>query len=137
MFSGERTEDDEACGTIYVLRSKSDHPMVSANRELVHKIGVTNLPVEKGIAGAPPQTTFLMVPVEIVATCQLFNISRSRLENLIHRVIESARLDIEIPDRFGRSVVPLFVIDEAVERIKDGTMTNYTYHPDSAALVRG
>lgn len=143
LFSDERAEDDEASGTIYVLRSKSDHPMVSSNRELVHKIGVTNLPVEKRIAGAPLQTTFLMAPVEIVATYQLFNISRTRLENLIHRVFEPARLDIEIPDRFGRPVVPrewflvpLFVIDEAVERIKDGTITEYAYDPGTASLSR-
>lgn len=143
LFSNERTEEDEASGTIYVLRSKSDHPMVSANRDLVHKIGVTNLPVEKRIAGAALQTTFLMAPVEILATYQLFNISRTHLENLIHRVFEPARLDIEIPDRFGRPVVPrewflvpLFVIDEAVERIKDGTITEYVYDPRNAALVQ-
>lgn len=143
LFSGERAEDDKASGTIYVLRSKSDHPMVSANRELVHKIGVTNLDVEKRIAGAQLQTTFLMAPVEIVATYQLFNISRTRLENLIHRVFEPARLDIQIADRFGRPVVPrewflvpLFVIDEAVEKIRDGTITEYVYDPGSAALKR-
>jgi hypothetical protein len=141
LFSGERAEGDEASGAIYVLRSKSDHPMVSANRELVHKIGVTNLDVEKRIAGAQLQTTFLMAPVEIVATYQLFNISRTRLENLIHRVFEPARLDIQIADRFGRPVVPrewflvpLFVVDEAVEKIKDGTITDYVYDPGSASL---
>lgn len=143
LFSGERAEDDEASGTIYVLRSKSDYPMVSANRELVHKIGVTNLDVEKRIAGAQLQPTFLMAAVEIVATYQLFNISRTRLENLIHRVFEPARLDIQIADRFGRPVVPrewflvpLFVIDEAVEKIRDGTITDYVYDPGSAALKR-
>lgn len=143
LFSGEKAEDDEASGTIYVLRSKSDHPMVSANRNLVHKIGVTNLDVEQRIAGAQLQPTFLMAGVEIVATYQLFNISRTRLENLIHRVFEPAKLDIQIPDRFGRPVVPrewflvpLFVVDEAVEKIKDGTITEYVYDPASAALQR-
>lgn len=33
-------------------------------------------------------------------------------------------------------LVPLFVIDEAVERIKDGTIAGYTYGPKTAALVR-
>lgn len=141
LFSGEQAEDDEASGTIYVLRSKSDHPTVNANRDLVHKIGVTNLNVEQRIAGARLQPTFLMADVEIVATYRLFNISRSRLENLIHRVFEPARLDIQIPDRFGRLVVPrewflvpLFVVDEAVEKIKDGTITEYVYDPGSASL---
>ncbi|MBZ9703239.1 MULTISPECIES: GIY-YIG nuclease family protein [unclassified Mesorhizobium] len=143
LFSGEQADDDEASGTIYVLRSTSDHPMVSANRDLVHKIGVTNLDVEQRVAGARLQPTFLMADVEIVATYRLFNISRTRLENLIHRVFDPARLEIEIMDRFGRPVVPrewflvpLFVVDEAVEKIKDGTITEYVYDPGSASLKR-
>jgi hypothetical protein len=143
LFSGEYAEDDQASGTIYVLRSKSDHPVVAANRNLVHKIGVTNIPVAQRIAGARLQPTFLMADVEIVATYQLYNISRAKLENLIHRVFEPARLDIEITDRFGNPVVPRewflaprFIIDEAVEKIKDGTISNFRYDPNSASLVK-
>ena len=33
-------------------------------------------------------------------------------------------------------LVPLFVIDEAVERIKDGTITEFAYDPNTASLVR-
>jgi hypothetical protein len=33
-------------------------------------------------------------------------------------------------------LVPLFIVDEVVERIKDGTITHYTYDPGSASLVR-
>ena len=45
--------------------------------------------------------TFLMADVEIVATYELYNINRTRLENLIHRIFGAARLDIEIKDRSG------------------------------------
>lgn len=142
LFSGQTNDGDEASGTIYVLRSQSKHPMVAENRELVHKIGVTSNSVEKRIAGAQLQTTFLMAKVDIVATYELYNINRTKLENLLHRIFASAQLDIEIPDRFGRPMkpqewflVPLFVIEEAVERIKDGTISRYTYNPDSAGLV--
>lgn len=142
LFSGQTDGGDEASGTIYVLRSQSNHPMVAENRELVHKIGVTSNSVEKRIAGAQLQTTFLMAKVDIVATYELYNINRTKLENLLHRIFASAQLDIEIPDRFGRPMkpqewflVPLFVIEEAVERIKDGTISRYTYNPDSAGLV--
>lgn len=141
LFSDQTIDGDEASGTIYVLRSKSDHPLVAENRELVHKIGVTNLSVEKRIAGAQLQPTFLMANVEVVATYELYNINRTKLENLIHRIFEPGRLEIEIKDRFGRPVVPrewflvpLFVIKEAVERIKDGTIANYRYDPESASL---
>ena len=142
LFSDQTIDGDEASGTIYVLRSKSDHPLVTDNRDLVHKIGVTNMSVEKRIAGAHLQPTFLMANVEIVASYELYNINRTKLENLIHRIFEPARLDIEIMDRFGRPVVPrewflvpLFVIKEAVERIKDGSISGYRYDPDNAALL--
>lgn len=143
LFSGAAEDGDEASGIIYVLRSKSDHPLVAQNRDLVHKIGVTTISVDKRIAGARLQPTFLMADVEIIATYELYNINRTRLENLIHRVFEPARLDIEIKDRFGNPVVPrewflvpLFVVNEAVERIKDGTITEYIYEPNAARLMR-
>ena len=142
LFSGEHAEDDQAAGTIYVLRSKSDNPIVAANRDLIHKIGVTTMSIAQRIAGARLQPTFLMADVEVVATYELYNISRTKLEKLIHRVFEPARLDIEIKDRFGNPVVPRewflvprFVIDEAVEKIRDGTISKFRYDPKSASLV--
>lgn len=143
LFADQLQDGDEASGTIYVLRSMSDHPMVAAHRELVHKIGVTSNGVKQRIAGARMQPTFLFADVEVVATYELFNINRSKLENLIHRIFGSARFDVEILDRFGRAVVPrewfmvpLFVIDEAVERIRDRTIIDYRYDPASAKLVK-
>lgn len=142
-FAGEAEEDDLASGTIYVLRSKSEHPTVAANREVLHKIGVTGGDVAKRIANARLDATFLMADVEIVATYTLYNINRTKLENLVHRIFDPARLNIEIKDRFGNPVVPrewflvpLFVIDEAVEKIRDGTITDYLYDPKAAQLVR-
>jgi T5orf172 domain len=143
LFSGQHAEDDQAAGTIYVLRSKSDHAVVAANRELIHKIGVTNLDIKQRIAGARLQPTFLMADVEVIATYKLYNINRTKLENLIHRVFDPARLDIEIKDRFGNPVVPrewflvpLFVIDEVVEKIKEGTISDFVYDPKSASLLK-
>lgn len=143
LFAGEGDDDDLASGTIYVLRSKSHHPLVAANRDVLHKIGVTSGDVARRIANAKLDPTFLMADVEIVATYELFNINRAKLENLIHRIFDPARLDIEIKDRFGISIVPRewflvprFVVDDAVERIKDGTITEYFYDPKTAHLVQ-
>ena len=143
LFSDQTMDGDEASGTIYVLRSKSEHPLVVANRDLVHKIGVTNMSVEKRIAGAPLQTTYLMAGVEIVATYELYNINRTKLENLIHRIFDPSRLEIEIMDRFGRPVtpkewflVPIFAINDAVEKIKDGTIADFFYDPAQAKFIR-
>ena len=143
LFAGEAEDGDLASGTIYVLRSKSDNPLVAANRDVLHKIGVTGGKVETRIANAKLDPTFLMADVEIVATYKLSNINRTKLENLIHRIFDPARLDIKIKDRFGNPItprewflVPVFVVDQAVERIKDGTITEYIYDPKTARLVR-
>lgn len=142
LFACDNDDDDQASGTIYVLRSKSEHPLVAANREVLHKIGVTGGDVARRIANAKLDPTFLMADVQIVATYELFNINRTKLENLIHRIFDPARLDIEIKDRFGHPVmprewflVPRFVVDDAVERIKDGTITGYIYDPRAACLL--
>lgn len=141
LFASKSEEDDLASGTVYVLRSKSDHPVVVQNRKVLHKIGVTGGKVEKRIANAEREATYLLAGVEVVATYQLFNINRTKLERVIHRVFEPAKLDIQIMDRFGHPftprewfLVPLFVIDEAVEKIKDGTISDYIYDPQAAGL---
>lgn len=142
LFSDQTTDGDEASGTIYVLRSKSDHPLIAENRDLVHKIGVTNMTVDKRIAGAQLEPTFLMANVEIVATYELYNINRTKLENLLHRIFEPARLNIEIIDRFGNPVsprewflVPLHVINDAVEKVKDGSIQKFIYDVQQGRLI--
>lgn len=64
------------------MRSNSDQPLVSANRGVLHKIGVTGGTVEARIAGAEKQSTYLLAGVEVVATYKLFNINRAKLEGL-------------------------------------------------------
>jgi hypothetical protein len=143
LFAEEPADDDLASGTIYVLRSRSDHPVVAANRDVLHKIGVTGGRIEVRVANAKLDPTFLMADVDVVATYELFNVNRVKLENLIHRVFDPVQVDIEIKDRFGNPVrprewflVPVFVVNDVVERIKDGTITQYIYDPTAARLVK-
>ncbi len=142
LFDDQTSDGDQASGTIYVLRSKSDHPLVAGNREILHKIGVTGGSVDRRIANARLDPTYLMADVEVVATYELYNINRAKLETLIHKVFGAARLDVEIQDRFGQPIVPkewflapLFAVDEAVNRIRDGSITGYVYDPNTAKLV--
>lgn len=141
LFGGNPGEGDEQSGTVYVLRSKSDHPDVLANRKFIHKIGVTGGSVEKRVANAKLDPTFLFADVEVVAKYELYNINRHKLEHLLHRIFEASRLVVEIPDRFGNPVkarewffVPLNVIDEAIEKIRDGTISGCRYDPKTASL---
>ena len=142
LFSENWEEDDVGSGTIYVLRSLSNHPFVAEHRELIHKIGVTGGKVEARIADAAHDATYLLAEVEVVASYRLVELNRTKLEKLFHRIFEPAQLDLTIEDRFGHPVrprewflVPLSVIDEAVERIRDGSTTEVVYDPASARLV--
>ena len=142
LFSSETDDDDCASGTIYVLRSKSDHPAIQESRDIIHKIGVTGGNVERRIANAKLDPTYLMADVDVVATYELYNINRAKLEHVLHKFFDNAKLDIQINDRFGNPViprewflVPLFIIDEVVEKIKDGSIREYSYQTESATLV--
>ncbi len=142
LFGDAPEPDDIASGTIYVLRSLSKHPFVAEHRELIHKIGVTGGKVETRIAGADKDATYLLADVEVVATYTLHNLNRTKLENIFHRLFGAAQLDLTIEDRFGNPVkprewflVPLQVIDEAVRRIQDGSITEVVYDPKTARLL--
>lgn len=141
LFGDSPEPEDIETGTIYVLRSHSSHPFIAEHRELVHKIGVTTGPVETRIASAEKDATYLLAGVEVVATYKLHNLNRIKMENLFHRLFGAAQLDLTIEDRFGNPVkprewflVPLHVIDEAVQRIRDGSITNVVYDVSTAQL---
>ena len=141
LFADEASDDDLNSGTIYVLRSLSEQPEIKQYASLLHKIGVTGGDVQKRIVNAKLDPTFLLSDVEVVATYELYHIDRVKLENLVHRFFEEARLDIQLNDRFGHPInprewflVPLFVIDEVVSKIKDGSLHRYRYDIGSACL---
>lgn len=142
LFGDVMEPEDIEHGTIYVLRSRSNQPFVAEHRELIHKIGVTGGKVETRIANAVNEATYLLADVDVVATYKLSNLNRTKLENIFHRLFSPAQLDLTIEDRFGRSVkprewflVPLPVIDEAVKRIVDGSIVDYSYDPKTARLL--
>lgn len=143
LFGDTLEPNDIVNGTIYVLRSLSNNSYVVEHRELIHKIGITGGKVETRVGNAEKDPTYMLAKVEVVATYKLSNLNRARLENLFHRIFQDVRLDLTIEDRFGNPVkprewflVPLPVIDEAVKRIQDGSITDYVYDPAQAMLVR-
>jgi len=99
--------------------------------------------VAKRIAAAPQDATYLLSKVEVVATYKLANLNRTKMENLFYRIFQPAKLSVSIKDRFGNPVRPrewflvtLEAIDEAVERILDGSIIDYAYNPAEARLVK-
>lgn len=143
LFSHVEAADDLPTGYIYVLRSKSEHPFVAKNRSVIHKIGVTGGDVKSRITNAKKDPTYLLADVEIVATFKLANINRQGLEALLQKFFGSARLELELKDRFGTPVkprewflVPLEVIEEVIEKIKEGTIDQFRYDLETASLTR-
>lgn len=134
------TEEDRVTGYIYVLRSLSDNPAVSGQRDL-YKIGFSTNAVEERIANAAHEPTYLMAPVEIVATYKVVNMHSQRFEGLVHRVLHAAQLHVTVVDDEGEShepkewfVVPLNVVDVIIGKIMDGSIVGYTYNPDMQCL---
>jgi hypothetical protein len=144
LFGASMSAEDAESGTIYVLRSKSEHPSIAPHRELIHKIGVTGGEVDTRISNAKDDPTYLFAEAEVVATYKLSGINRAKLEKLLHKFFANARLDVEIPDRFGKKVkprewflVPLAIIDQVVEHVRAGTIIEVRYDPALAAIVAG
>ncbi|VVE20158.1 GIY-YIG nuclease family protein [Pandoraea terrigena] len=142
LFSGEWQDDDVQSGTIYVLRSLSNDPRIAPYRQVIHKIGVTGGKVETRIADAENDATYLLAKVEVVTTYKLAGVDRTKVENLIHRIFASAQIDLEILDRFGKPVkprewflVPLPIVDEAVQSILNGTILDKVYDRETGTLV--
>ncbi len=141
LFAGVEAADDLPTGYIYVLRSQSDHPFIAENRSIIHKIGVTGGDVKNRIANAKKDPTYLLADVEIVVIYKLVNVNRKRLEALLHKFFASARLDLEFQDRFDATVqprewfmVPLEIIEDAIEKIKEGTIEGFKYDRETASL---
>ena len=143
LFTEPQAVEGTESGTIYVLRSLSDQADIADKHEIFHKIGVTGGDVQKRIANAVNDPTFLLAEVEIVAEFKLFDINRTKVENLLHRFFSPARLELTISDRFGKPVqprewflVPLPAIKEAIDCLIDKNLHQYRYDTNSASLVK-
>ena len=133
----------ELSGTIYVARSRSEVPAIKEQRMILHKIGVTSQDVARRVADARNDPTFLLAPVEIIATYSLQNLSRSKVENLLHRFFAAARpKELFVTDRFGKKVFPkewFYVLPEqvgqAAKLIEEGTLHRYQYEVSTQKIV--
>ncbi len=131
-------------GTVYVVRSKSKDPAIAEVSGILLKIGVTTQDVRRRIADARNDPTFLLAPVELVATYDLVNLSWRKVEGLLHRFFDAARpRDLWITDRFGRKVYPrewFYVLPEhvsrAVQAIRDGNLHELEYVPESQKILK-
>jgi Meiotically up-regulated gene 113 len=106
-------------------------------------IGVNGGNVKSQIANAKKDPIYLLADVEIVATFKLANINQKGLEALLQKFFGSARLDLELKDRFDTPVKPrewflvlLEVIEDVIEKIEEGTIDQFRYDLETAGLTR-
>jgi len=85
--------NDLTTGYIYILKSLSEEPEIKAIPNL-YKIGFTSDSVEKRIANAKNEETYLLADVKIVATYEIKNFSAQRLEKALHHRFANKQLDI-------------------------------------------
>jgi hypothetical protein len=135
------TEEDQEAGYIYVLSSKSTDPKISEIQNLF-KIGYSTIPVENRIKNAEKEPTYLMAPVQIEAEYKTFNMNTQKFEQLLHNFFGASCLNIDIyDDKLRRHmpqewfIVPLRIIDQAIELIITEQIFKYSYNKDLEEII--
>ncbi|MDR2976769.1 MAG: GIY-YIG nuclease family protein [Streptococcaceae bacterium] len=122
---GETTVQERAAeysyvttGYIYVVKSLSEKPEFQSIQNL-YKIGFAGESVEKRVANAENEATYLYAPVKIVATWKVQNFSARKLETTLHHLLEDKQVQIEVPTANGKFETPSewYVID--IETLED------------------
>ena len=140
--NADLSEKDKVTGYIYVLRSLSADEAISSQKDL-YKIGYSTNTVDERIANAEHEPTYLMAPVEIVASYKVVNLHSQKFEDLIHQVLKAAQFHITVVDDEGHIhepkewfVVPLSVVNTIIEKIIDGSIVGCTYNPELQCLEK-
>lgn len=101
----ERATEYLTTGYIYVVRSLSSDPGISKYKNL-YKIGFAGENVEKRIANAENEATYLYAPVKIVATWKVQNFSARKLETVIHNRFKMNQVQFTLPTANGKYESP-------------------------------
>ena len=135
------TDEDGQTGYIYILRSLSTDPQITALKDL-YKIGFSSVPVKERVKNATDDPTYLMAPVHILETFECYNLNPQKLELLLHRFFGKVCLEVDVFDREGKRytprewfMAPLPVIEEAIELIISGKIIDYVYDDESKLII--
>lgn len=111
----EFSADDQVTGYIYVLKSLSNNADVKRIQEdhPLYKVGFTSGTVERRIANAENESTYLYGPVKVVAEYQVINLNPEALETALHHALAQYRLDVDIRAGNGKIIHPRewFIVD--------------------------
>lgn len=133
--------DDQATGYIYILKSLSTNSEIKSIKDL-YKIGYATSSVEKRIANAEKEPTYLMAPVHHVSSYKCFNMNTQKFENLLHTFFGKACLDIQVADNDGKLckprewfIAPLKAIEMAIQLLINGEIVHYRYDLVSERVI--
>lgn len=134
-------DDDQVSGYIYILQSLSPNPDIKCVQNL-YKIGYATTSVEKRIANAEKEPTYLMAKVHHLSSYKCFNMNAQKFENLLHTFFGKACLDIEVSDSAGKTckprewfIAPLNSIEIAIQLLINGEIVHYRYDLVSEQVV--
>lgn len=138
----KQTENDIETGYIYVLKTLSQDEEIKPMANKMYKIGVTKGSVEKRIANAENESTYLCAPVQIVQKIKCFNINSQKLEDIIHKFFAAVQVPVQV-NMNGKLVmatewysVPLSVINKVAQLVISGEIVNYRYEPTIYDVVK-
>lgn len=139
--AGMVKEEDVQTGWVYILKSKSTNPEISAIKDL-YKIGFSSTPIDERIKNAKNEATYLFADVIKVESFAIYNRNADKLEHLLHRFFASACLNIDLYNNKGQRatprewfVVPLEIIREAIELILSEKIIDYEYDKENKVIV--
>lgn len=135
------TDEDEAAGYIYVLRSKSKDERITEIDNL-YKIGYSKVEVEERIKNAEKDPTYLMASVKIITSWKCYNMNPQKLEQLLHNFFGKSCLNIDVFDEKKRRhtprewfIAPIDVIEQAIELIISGEVIIYIYDQKNLVIT--
>lgn len=139
--AGMVREEDIQTGWVYILKSNSTNPEISAIKDL-YKIGFSSTPIDKRIRNAKNEAAYLFADVIKVESFAIYNRNADKLEQLLHRFFASACLNIDLYNDKGQRaaprewfVVPLDIIREAIELIVNERIIKYKYDVKNKIIV--
>lgn len=139
--SGMVNEEDIQTGWIYVLKSKSLDPEISAIKNL-YKIGFSSTPLDERIKNAKNEATYLYADVIKFSSYACYNRNADKLEQLLHRFFAEACLNVDIELIKGKRitprewfVIPFEEIEKAIKLILTEQIVNYKYDKEIGKIV--
>lgn len=128
-------------GYIYIVKLQSPKLELAQYHHL-YKIGFTSTTVEERICNCENDVAFLESAVIPVMAFECYSLNPHKLETLLHEFLHAQKVKLTLISKNGRSYQPsewfnveLNVIESIVEKLLDGTISQYRMNNISGKLT--